>query len=449
MKKLSRVLSSAAVIMLICAMLCSCSVIDDLLSDENVIATISADNSDEYVQIEKYVFTVSPYYTPYENKTSYDLLQSEGERKMYNMLVENAYSVYPEPYETGYYNCKQAVLQGTLINEAQIRVVIKAIYDDHPEIFWITSTFGYLIDKSNSNTIVQLHSDFSPEDVSRAVRETGEIIDTYLADTPAGLSDYELEKMVHDDIIDMCSYNSDVALAGTSDGYEKYYTIYGVLKEHQAVCEGYARTFELLLNLLGVECVGITGMAQGGENGEEELHMWNAVKISDKWYLVDATWDDQNDEFQRHDYFNVTSEIMNHDHMPSKLYYELTDDQINGDETYAAVAMNMFVPECYDMDYNYIVAEYPHMVDYEADDVIEALYDTAYDEETYFEFYIDPGHLIMDEALRLLFADSPQYFFDYVDTVNEWLEDYSIDSSSISYVSDPVLSYVVVELHYL
>ena len=449
MKITIRILSSFLALALVCAVLCSCSAIEDLLSEDNVIATISADDSDQYVDIEKHDFTASPYYTPIVNTTSYDLLQSDGERELYQKLVKNAYSIYPEPYASGYYNCKQAVLEGSLINEAQIRVVIKAIYDDHPEIFWITSTFGYLIDKNKGNTIVQLHSDFSPGEVSSAAAEVGQIVDAYLADTPEYLSEYQLEKMVHDDIIDMCAYNSEVALAESSDGYEKYYTVYGVLKEHLAVCEGYARTMELLLNLLGVECVGITGMARGGEYSEEELHMWNAVKISDKWYLVDPTWDDQDDEFQRHDYFNVCSDIMNLDHTPSKLFYELTDDQINGSETYSAVAMNMFIPDCYDMTDNYIVVEYPHLEDYEAQDVIDALYETASAGETYFEFYVDPGYLDLDQAITDLFAESPQYFFGYVDTVNGWLEEYTIDSSSISYVSDPVLKYVVVELHYL
>lgn len=448
MKKLMKLLSSLTALTLVCVMLCSCSVFDDLIDHNNNIM-ISTDIADEYVTVEKYEFTASPFYTPFENKTSYNLLQSENERNLYQKLVDCAYSVYPEPYTDGYYNCKQAVLEGALINEAQIRVVIKAIYDDHPEIFWITSTFGYLIDKSNNRTVVQLHSDFSPENVALAVMEIGELVDTYLADTPEYLSDYQLEKMVHDDIIDMCSYNEEVAQAGDSDGYEIYYTVYGVLKEHLAVCEGYARTFELLLNLLGVECVGITGMAQGSEDSEEELHMWNAIKLDDLWYLVDVTWDDQNDDFQRHDYFNVNSDIMNLDHTPSKTCFELTDDQINGSETYAAVAMNMFIPECYDMKYNYIIVEYPHLEDYEAQDVIDGLYDTASAGEEYFEFYVDPGYLDLDEAITSLFSEQPQHFFNYVDTVNDRLDEYQIDTSSIGYVSDPVLNYIVVELHYL
>lgn len=432
---------------LICVTLSSCSMLDKLIEDNSVVS-ISKDDPEKYVTIEPYVFTASAYYTPIESRTSYDLLENDGERRLYEELVKNAYCVYPESYADGYYNCKQVVLEGVILNQAQIRVVIKAIYDDHPEIFWITSTFGYLIDKGRDLTIVQLHSDFSPDDVFQAVAEIGMITDEYLASVPDGLSAYERELRVHDDIIDMCEYHLEVAAAGTSDGYEVYYTVYGVLRKHLAVCEGYARTFEMLMNLLGVDCVGITGTAQDSD-GNEELHMWNAVKLSGDWYLVDPTWDDQSDVFQRHDYFNVNSAIMDQDHTPSKLFSELSDDEINGDETYSAVAMNMFIPECTQMAYNYYIREYPHLTDYEGEEVIDALYDAAVDQETYFGFYVDQNYLSLDDATTYLFAQSPQYFFDYVDTVNDWLDLYMIDSTSISYVSDPALSYIVVELHYL
>ena len=451
MKKHSRALFlSLLSVTLICALFCSCSVLDELntlLSDDGAIS-ISEDDVEKYVSIEKYGFTASPYYTPLENRVSYDLLETDDERRLYDALVNAAYSVYPEPYAQGYYNCRQAVLENALLSEAQIRVVIKAIYDDHPEIFWITSTFGYLINKGRDYTVVQLHSDFSPADVSVAVGEIGSLVDGYLASVPEGLSAYERELRVHDDIINMCEYHSQVAEAGTSDGYEIYYTVYGVLKERLAVCEGYARTFEMLMNLLGVECVGITGTARDSD-GSEELHMWNAVKLSGDWYLADATWDDQSDVFQRHDYFNVSSDIMDLDHTPSKLYTQLSDDEINGGETYSAVAMNLFVPECSEMAYNYIIREYPHLTDFEAQDVIDSLYEAADAQDEYFEFYVDADFLSMDEAVENLFTGSPQYFFDYADTVNDRLDDYMIDTSSLSYVSDPVLKYIVVELHYL
>ena len=60
----------------------------------------------------------------------------------------------------------------------------------------------------------------------------------------------------------------------------------GVMKNKSAVCDGYARTFRLLLTLLDIDCKVIRGTAKG------EPHAWNLVEMEDGWYHVDVTWDD-------------------------------------------------------------------------------------------------------------------------------------------------------------
>lgn len=56
------------------------------------------------------------------------------------------------------------------------------------------------------------------------------------------------------------------------------------------VCEGYAETFKILCEEFDIPCVLVSGDAGGA-------HMWNYVQMDDgKWYLVDATWDDQGSE---------------------------------------------------------------------------------------------------------------------------------------------------------
>lgn len=67
------------------------------------------------------------------------------------------------------------------------------------------------------------------------------------------------------------------------------------LKSRKAVCEGYARTFERTASLLGIECAFISGLAKTSNMpiGKPEVlgrHAWNAVKLDNKWYLLDCTW---------------------------------------------------------------------------------------------------------------------------------------------------------------
>lgn len=62
------------------------------------------------------------------------------------------------------------------------------------------------------------------------------------------------------------------------------HTAYGALVNKQAVCEGYAKAYKLLLNAMGIECDVVI-------NAD---HAWNVVCLDGEWYLVDVTNDDTN-----------------------------------------------------------------------------------------------------------------------------------------------------------
>ena len=68
-----------------------------------------------------------------------------------------------------------------------------------------------------------------------------------------------------------------------------------VWKRRKSVCEGYAGLFKNLSDLLGLECVSISGYAKGysykiGQDVSQSNHAWNAIKMQNQWYLIDATW---------------------------------------------------------------------------------------------------------------------------------------------------------------
>lgn len=62
------------------------------------------------------------------------------------------------------------------------------------------------------------------------------------------------------------------------------------LETKKTVCDGYSKLFLELCQAVKIECVRIEGIAQIGDETEGQLHAWNAVKIKDKWHLVDTTW---------------------------------------------------------------------------------------------------------------------------------------------------------------
>jgi len=62
-----------------------------------------------------------------------------------------------------------------------------------------------------------------------------------------------------------------------------------VIRKGKAVCGGIAKTFDGLAHAAGLETVSISGRARNSNNALVS-HAWNAVKIYNKWRLIDATF---------------------------------------------------------------------------------------------------------------------------------------------------------------
>lgn len=126
-----------------------------------------------------------------------------------------------------------------------------------------------------------------------------------------GMSDYEKEEAIYEWVVNSVNYDwthQDVMKKTPRESF----TPYGGLVDHTAVCLGYAATFQLLCDLAGVECITVVGAAFGSQ----EDHGWNMVRLNDRWYCLDATWDANYRENGRRrgqeywSYFNVTSDYM-------------------------------------------------------------------------------------------------------------------------------------------
>ncbi len=100
-----------------------------------------------------------------------------------------------------------------------------------------------------------------------------------------GMSDEEIVLAAHDYIVTLCSYDLG-ALALIPAPSESSESPYGALINKSAICMGYTTSFQMFMDMLGVESI----IVRGESNGEE--HAWNMVHIGDNWYHIDCTWDD-------------------------------------------------------------------------------------------------------------------------------------------------------------
>lgn len=121
-----------------------------------------------------------------------------------------------------------------------------------------------------------------------------------------GMSEYEKELAVHDWLVEWGSYDRTVYDNPNHSGRTGYRDPWGMLVGGYGNCLGYSSTFQLLMDLSGVECITVVGAAFGSQ----EDHAWNMVKLDGEWYCVDVTWDDPTGAARNgrhHRYFNVTS----------------------------------------------------------------------------------------------------------------------------------------------
>ena len=162
-------------------------------------------------------------------------------------------------------------------------------------------------------------------------------------DTAVG-TPFEKELAVHDWLVLNCAYDYDNYQHNTIP-WESY-SPRGLFCNGKAVCQGYAESFKLCMDILGIPCVIVTGTGNGG------AHAWNAVELDGEWYMVDVTWDDPVPDTPGrvgYAYLNLTDEKMSRDHAYT------SSVTANGTKYYYyAQQENYFTSEEIDAYYDYV-----------------------------------------------------------------------------------------------
>ena len=157
------------------------------------------------------------------------------------------------------------------------------------------------------------------------IESTKQISDAYISGDSSGLSDRDKEtlKMAKDVLAkiikpDMSDYKKEKAvyvyLTKTMRGVDDVLTVvspenensnpHDVLKNGSAVCVGYATTFRMFMQMLGIECRVV--------HSSNLTHTWNLIRLDDGWYHSDCYSDDSGTLFMN---FNMNDDYcsINHD----------------------------------------------------------------------------------------------------------------------------------------
>lgn len=154
----------------------------------------------------------------------------------------------------------------------------------------------------NQDAVLAAWEERSPEKLSGQELEVYNAASRVLADViDDSMSDYEKELELHDYLMDNVQYDDRVFDHDYSEVERYSATPYGALVKGRAICYGFSSTYELLMNMAGIDCLRVDGTAES----TDQLHSWNVVCLDGDWYCVDIAWD--RNAKDRHKYFNRTS----------------------------------------------------------------------------------------------------------------------------------------------
>lgn len=383
----------------------------------------SADEDIAFAHITNEVLSEAPgNYQQVSVQFGYDALRNEKKEYLYDHLMSGIYTVSNEADENGRYRLSRIRVHNYKLSEFDIREVVNAFIYDNPQYFWIENLFGYAY--AGDDTIVEFYSVLSANECSRYIKRFNDKVTELLSQVEKGKSAYQREKLIHDLILKNCTYKTGVK--SSADGWE-YFTAYGAIVNGEAVCEGYAKSMQVLLTRVGVQCSMVRGDAGG------VAHMWNVVELNGEWYHVDPTWDDnENDNVPSYEYFNVTTEQICKNHTICDDIYTVTST--DDEEIEPLAKYNFYVPMCTSRDMNYYQVEgiLIRRLDKTAEDALtELIKEKAESGETYIPIRFGT-ELPYSEYVNKLFHESPYLFYYCLENVNNTLsKNKQVDAGSV------------------
>lgn len=231
-----------------------------------------------------------------------------GDEYIYNSILNNDQKmVYNQVYKN-ILNFNENIFKlASPLSHDNLYVTMNAVYNDHPELFWVSTSYKYGYNSAGDVVQLKLNYCIPKAQFNAASSAFNNSINRVVDQAAMFPTDLERERAVHDIICDYATYSSNSS---------SHQSAYSALVEGNSVCAGYSRAFQIACRKLGITCYYVTGIA----NGEE--HAWNIVRIGGNYYNVDITGDDTiNETLNTHSYtyFNVSDGQIAHNHVRSEL----------------------------------------------------------------------------------------------------------------------------------
>ncbi len=256
-------------------------------------------------------------------------------RFYYNQLNETEKDIYTALFETAQSGNLKCGLSGVDRDRyiPMIDRAVQALAYDCPEFFWLGGGWQLNGLRGADGVTVTL----TPYAFWEYVSKPQKYIDTFEKAVNAVVEKartyktvYEQVEFVHDYIAHNTYYDYDRLEEAQKTFHlassEYIYSAYGCLVDKAAVCAGYARAFQVIMQRLGYTCAYVRGDAGGS-------HAWNYIVLDKEGYFLDVTWDDADfrddngdvrfpDDAQ-YNYFCITKRELNKTHTEDEETFDI------------------------------------------------------------------------------------------------------------------------------
>ncbi|MBR0485257.1 MAG: hypothetical protein IJJ69_10840 [Oscillospiraceae bacterium] len=198
----------------------------------------------------------------------YDAL-SDDQKDVYNQLLDSCRQVDASSAD---YEKIPAVTTRKL-DASEIISLSSIFVFDHPEFFWISPNYEIGSSGRTITYTMKLYSQYQNGETRQETKQQLISLEQeYLNQMSAYDSDYEKAEYL------MKQLRQDITFGYGEDNIDQ--SIASALLNHQTVCAGYSKLYELLCNASGIDV-----MTEISLN-----HAWNVIHLEGNWYHVDVTY---------------------------------------------------------------------------------------------------------------------------------------------------------------
>ena len=145
-------------------------------------------------------------FNPVESKSAYYSLKNETMREAYKDIESAIFQIAPERSDNGCFELKYARLTSSLEFD-QIYIVKEAVLADHPEAFWVMSSYTVKNNFHDGNYLI-LYSKYSADELNTMFSQLADEIAPILSRIPDHASELMRETIIHDALVRMIPHTT-------------------------------------------------------------------------------------------------------------------------------------------------------------------------------------------------------------------------------------------------